>query len=170
MKRPEKKEASGYFWGYIDQVPEMDFLKVLRNSLVSSIAALDALSESRWDYRYDTGKWSIKEAWLHVIDTERIMAYRALRIARNDKTPLVGFEQDDYVPYSDAENRSPASILREFEAVRIATLRQFEYYDEEVLNRLGTASNSPFSVRALGFIIAGHERHHMKIINERYLS
>ena len=170
MKRPEQHEASGYFWGYIDKVPEMDFQHVLRTSLAESVLTLNELSDSQWDYRYEKGKWSIKEAWLHVIDTERIMAYRALRIARNDKTPLMGFEQDDYVPFSHADKRSPASILEEYSAVRTATLRQFEHYDEEVLDRLGTASNSPFSVRALGFIIAGHERHHMKIIKERYLS
>ena len=169
MKRPEKHEASGYFWGYIDKVPEEDFVEVLRNTLTQSIATLDALTEDQWLYRYEPGKWSVKEACLHVIDTERIMSYRALRIARNDKTPLMGFEQNDYVPFSNADKRSAASILREYEAVRMATLRQFEHYDEEVLNRLGTASNSPFSVRALGFIIAGHERHHMKIIKERYV-
>ncbi len=168
-KRPGEKESNEYFRKYIQLVPNDNFLEMLENSTIQTTAFLKTLDDAQWNYRYADGKWSVKEVWLHVIDTERVMAYRALRFARNDKTPLPGFEQDDYTPFTDAENRSPESILREFNAVRNATLELFRNFNNEMLDRLGTANGSPFTPRALGFVIAGHEIHHLNIIKERYL-
>jgi hypothetical protein len=169
LKKPETNESASYFKRYIDQVDGGDFLKTLEEALPKTVAFLNSLDAEKWNYRYADRKWSVKEVLLHVIDTERIMAYRALRIARNDKTPLTGFEQDDYIPFVDAENRSPTSLIEEYKAVRKASIEMFRYFNDEMLNRIGTASGNPFSVRALGFIIAGHEAHHLKIVKERYL-
>ncbi len=168
LKRPEEKESNVYYKKYIDQVHSDNFLNVLENTKPDTLAFLNALEESKWNFRYAEDKWSIKEVMMHIIDTERIMAYRALRIARNDKTPLPGFEQDDYIPFTNAQNRTPASIIDEYLAVRRATTEMFRYFDDEMLNRMGTASGNPFTPRALGFIIAGHEAHHLRIVKERY--
>jgi DinB superfamily len=169
LKRPEAKESNSYFKKYVDQVDGDDFLNVLEETLPKTVAFLRSIPTTKWDFRYADGKWSVKEVLLHIIDTERIMAYRALRIARNDKTPLSGFEQDDYIPFVDAENRSPESLLEEYKAVRKASIELFRYFNNEMLNRIGTASGNAFSVRALGFVIAGHEAHHLKILKEKYI-
>lgn len=169
LKRPGEKESNEYFRKYIQQVPQDDFLETLEKAASETTAFLKTLNDAQWNYRYAEGKWSVKEVWLHVIDTERVMAYRALRFARNDKTTLPGFEQDDYTPFTNAENRSPESILKEFNAVRNATLELFRNFNDEMLDRLGTANGSPFTPRALGFVIAGHEIHHLNIIKEIYL-
>ena len=169
LKRPETKESNTYYHKYIGQVASDDFLKELEKAITETVAFLSALDTAQWNYRYAPGKWSIKEVMLHVLDTERIMAYRALRIARNDKTPLPGFEQDDYIPYADAENRSPQSIIEEYKALRRSTIEMFRHFNDEMLGRLGTASGNPFTPRALGFVIAGHEIHHLNIVKERYL-
>ena len=169
LKKPEAKESADYYKKYIGLVDGNDFVRVLEMLMPKTAAFLNALDAAKWNYRYAEGKWSIKEVMLHVLDTERIMAYRALCIARNDKTPLPGFEQDDYIPFMDTENRSPKSIIEEYMAVRKATIEMFRYFNDDMLNRIGTASGNPCTPRALGYIIAGHELHHMSIIRERYL-
>ncbi len=169
LKRPADKESHDYFKLYINQVPGDDFVQTLKNSLVSTYTLLKSLDASTWDFRYDEGKWTIKEVMIHIMDTERIFAYRALRISRNDMTPLPGFEQDDYAPHYDANNRSIKSILKEFKAVRKATIAMFRNFNDEMFERIGTASDHPVSARALGYMIAGHEIHHIRIIRERYL-
>ncbi len=169
MRRPTSGEASDFYFRYINQVQEEYFLQALMDNAENTPIFLNQLSLSQWHHQYASGKWTIKEVILHVIDSERIFAYRALRIARGDQTPLPGFEQDDYVPLSNANERSPESIINEYKAVRNATLAMFKNFDEEMLNRIGTASDSPVSVLALGFIIAGHEQHHLNILKERYL-
>lgn len=121
------------------------------------------------NYRYAEGKWTPKDILLHLVDAERIFAYRALRIARNDKTALPGFEENDYVIEAKAEERSMSSLLEEYSEVRKATISLFLNFGEEVLKRLGEASNCSVSVRAIGYIILGHEKHHVDVIFERYL-
>ncbi len=169
LKRPEAHESNDYFKRYINQVESDDALKVLHDLKSDTLTFLKNLTAEKWNYRYAEGKWSIKEVFLHLIDTERIFAYRALRVSRNDKTPLPGFEQDDYLPYNYPEQRSPESIIEEYAAVRDATITLFKSLNDEALGFLGTASNGPISPRAILFITAGHEIHHMKIIEERYL-
>lgn len=169
LKRPEPKESNDYYKKYIEQVDGDNYLSALKMLLPKTVAFLNSLDDAKWNYRYAAGKWSIKEVMMHILDTERIMACRALRIARNDKTPMPGFEQDDYIPFTDAENRSPTSIIEEYKAVRAATIAMFQYFNDDMLSRVGTASGNPFTPRALGYIIAGHELHHLQIVRQRYL-
>lgn len=121
------------------------------------------------DYRYEPHKWSVKDILLHLIDSERIFAYRALRIGRNDRTPLPGFEENDYAISANATNRSLNSLLEEYISVRNATIMLFNSFDQNQLISIGEASGKEISVRALGYIILGHEMHHINIIKERYL-
>ena len=169
-KKPTKKEYAAYYANYINQIVGDDILKILAQHTAKSIAFMNDIVEEKWDFRYAANKWSIKELYIHIIDTERIMTYRALRIARNDKTPLAGYEQDDYIPFSAAEQRSKASIIAEYEAVRQATITLFQNFTPEMWKRIGTASGWSISVLALAYIIVGHEKHHIKILKERYLS
>ena len=168
-RKPFPRESSEYFRLYIDQVDTDDFLEALNNQLIASEKFYDALPDDKWNHTYGEGKWTIKEVLIHLMDTERILAYRALRVARNDKTPLPGFEQDDYIPFQNTEHRSVESLLKEYRYLRLSTIEFFKSLNEEACNRIGTASDNPISPRALGFIIAGHELHHQHIIRERYL-
>ena len=129
-----------------------------------------SIPESTGDLAYDKGKWTIKEVIQHLIDSERIFSYRALRFARMDKTDLPGFEQNDYVPASKASNRSLASLMNEFKSVRNATIDLFKSLNNEMLKSIGTANGFPFSAEAVGYITAGHCFHHADIIRERYLN
>ena len=121
------------------------------------------------EYRYAEGKWTPKDILLHLIDAERIFTYRALRISRSDQTPLPGFEENDYVPNAQANARTMENLLEEFVAVRRATIFLFKNLNQEQLTRVGVASNHSVSVRAIGYIILGHENHHLSVIKERYL-
>jgi len=168
MRNLEPTEYHEYYKPYIDLVQEVNFLNTLKVNLEKTTAWLQQLTDEQWNYRYEAGKWSVKEVWLHLLDAERVFAYRALRIARGDQTPLAGFDQNVYVPNSKAANRSGASIIAEYRAVRTATITLFENLDEEMLNQVGTASDSPVSALALGYIITGHELHHSNILRERY--
>jgi hypothetical protein len=169
ITRPEQTEYAPFFQRYTSRIAEDDVFPVLERAFSDNLAFFAAIPEERWSFRYAPGKWSLKESIIHMIDTERIFAYRALRIARNDKTPLPGFEQDDYVPFYNAAHRSPASIISEYKAVRTATLELFKYLTEEDLMRTGISSGMPISVRALAYLIAGHERHHILLTKEKYL-
>ena len=169
-RRPAAGEFADYYNTYVSKVPGDDFFQTLKDLQVSTGNLLNQLTAEQWDHRYQVDKWSIKEVLIHLLDAERVFAYRALRISRNDSTPLPGFEQNAYVPFYNAANRSAESIIKEYQAVRNATLTFFETLSNEDLNRIGTASGFPVSVLGLGYIIAGHELHHMQIIKERYLS
>lgn len=169
ITRPSESEYAPYFRRYTSKIGESDAFPVLEGAFKENMAFFESIPDDHWEHRYAPGKWSLKESIIHMIDTERIFAYRALRIARNDQTPLPGFEQDDYVPHYNAEQRSPASIISEYKAVRTATLELFRYLREEDLSRTGTASSMPISVRALAYLIAGHERHHIMLAKEKYL-
>ncbi|MEZ4793626.1 MAG: DinB family protein [Gelidibacter sp.] len=162
-------EYNPYYKTYLNQTKNLDLKTGLPSNHEQVLAFLKAIPKEKQEYRYAEGKWTIKEVLLHIIDTERIFAYRALRIARQDQTPLQGFDQDDYVAPSKANRRSFESLLNEYKAVRQATIALFDSFDDEMLVAIGTASNSPISVRALGFIIMGHENHHCEVVRERYL-
>lgn len=167
-RRPSINEHLPYAKNYIDKVSGTDFLKVLQKSLIRNLTILQTLSDAQWNHSYAEGKWTVKEVLIHIMDTERIFAYRALRVARNDTTPLQGFEQDDYIPHSEATNRSSASIIEEYELLRRSTLVMFKNMSTTMLDRVGTASGGPCTPLALGFMIAGHEIHHWEILSERY--
>ena len=130
---------------------------------------IDKLDSSFLERSYGPDKWTIAEVLVHLIDTERIFQYRALRFARNDKTALAGFDQDAFVPESDAAAKSKNELWSEFKAVRIASLALFASFNEEKLLRIGTASNAPMSVRALGLMISAHQVHHERLLAEHYL-
>jgi len=166
--RPKKNEYNPYYETYIGLVPTENILEHLEITKLATGAYLQSIPADKWDFRYAEGKWSLKESWIHVLDTERIFAYRALRISRGDATPLSGFDQNEYVPFYNANHRTAASIIEEYEAVRMATISLLKNIDNAALRRLGTASDSPISVRALAYMIAGHELHHLNLTRERY--
>jgi len=154
---------------YIELVAAQDLTDAMEYGSTQTIKLVNSIPPSKYDHSYAPGKWTVKETLLHIIDTERIFAYRALRFARGDSTELPGFEQDDYVPMSKGHQRSFSAIIKEYKSVRQATISLYKSFDEEMLVRIGTASGNPFSVRALGYLIAGHEIHHRQILKERYL-
>ena len=170
IAKPLTGEFPAYASMYIDLIPnDGKLLQHLEENSVRTKKLIESLPEEKLHYRYEIGKWTIKELLVHIIDDERIYAYRALRFARNDKTELPGFEQEDYAANSDANNRSIQSIIREYETVRNATISLFENFTDDMLMRTGVANGNKVTVRALGYHIAGHEMHHMNILRERYL-
>ena len=167
--RPDSNEYAPYYGKYIALVPEGNILTTLEKQGPDTLVLL-APREADGDFRYAPGKWSVKEALGHVIDTERVFSYRALRIARNDKTPLAGFEQDDYVKYGPFAQTSLAALLEEFTSVRKASVALFRGLDETAWTRRGIASNNEVTVRALAYMIAGHELHHRGIFQQKYFA
>ena len=169
IARPQSTEYAPYYAGYIAQVPEGDLVDLLRSQHRETQALLRSISEDRAAHRYAPGKWSIKEVVGHMADVERIMTYRALRIARGDTTPLPGFDENAYVPAANFGARSLASLAHELEQVRNATIAFLETLEPDAAARRGSANNLEVTARALAYIIAGHERHHVRILTERYL-
>ena len=157
-----------WYRGYVDSLKNRNYLDVLREHYESVPSMLLALPDEKWNYAYAPAKWTVAELMMHLADSERIFAYRALRFARNDKTELPGFDENEYVPTIHAARRTGVSIIEEYKAVRNATIVMFEYFDEEMLQRTGIANGNEFSVKLLGAIIAGHETHHLKMLKERY--
>jgi uncharacterized damage-inducible protein DinB len=166
---PEASEYAPYYSRYISLVKGDDIVAALRQQLPQTKALLSSLNDQQGDFRYAPEKWSVKQVLGHLIDSERIFAYRALRIARADQIPMEGFEQDDYARSGDFENRSIPDLLEEFETVRAATVTLFRNLDVAAWNRRGVANNNEITVRAAAYIIAGHELHHRGILNEKYL-
>ncbi len=168
---PAPSEYAPFYQKYVDLVPAgQNPLAQLRAQPAALKTLLAPLTDQQYQFRYAPGKWSISEALVHMMDTERIFSYRALRIGRGDTTPLVGFDQDRYVPESGADARAVASIWAEYAAVRAATLCLFESFGPATYLKQGVASGGPISVRALVWIIVGHEAHHMALFRERYLA
>jgi hypothetical protein len=169
MQRPAVDEYAAYYGKYVDQVIGNDVVSALRAQIGETAATLRGVSDSDSLKRYAEGKWSLREVVGHMVDTERVFAYRALRIARGDQTPLPGFDQDPYIVAAGFDRRDWNGLIDEFEVVRRSTVMLLDGLDAEAFARRGTASNNPVTVRALAFVIAGHELHHMKIVRERYL-
>jgi hypothetical protein len=165
----QPNEYASYYEPYIKQAGNSSLLIALKESSQALNALFDTISDVKMNYRYAEDKWTIKEMLLHIIDTERVFAYRALRFARQDKTNLPGFEHNDYVTVSNANNRSKASLLNEYNTQRDSTIALFSNFNNEMLGFIGNASGNPMSVRAFGFVAAGHQEHHCNILRERYL-
>jgi hypothetical protein len=168
MKRPEANEYADYYAKYISQVQGTDLLRILESERLQMLQLFAGRTERDGSIRYAPGKWSVKEILGHISDTERIFAYRALRIARGDRTPLPGFEQDDFVRNSGFAARPLADLADEFAAVRSASIALFRSFDEQAWSQRGVASQKEVTARALGFITAGHQIHHRMILEERY--
>jgi len=162
-------EYAPYYATYISKVEEADLVEELEISVHEFIKFVQNIPLDKYDYSYAEGKWTIKDIIQHLMDSERIFAYRALRIARNDKTPLASFEENEYAAIAGANQRSIRDLLTELSIVRQSTIALFKTFSEDVLKRIGVASGYDVSVRALGVIIIGHQKHHQRIFMERYL-
>ena len=164
-----KDEYNPYYQQYILKSGNATILEGLKANGDKTISFLETIPQDKLEYQYEEGKWTIKEIIQHLIDTERIFTFRALCIAREDKTLFPGFDQDEYVVTSKANHRLISDLLQEYKALRLASINLFESFSQEMLRCVGIASNSNLTPRAVAFIIIGHENHHCEIIKERYL-
>lgn len=162
-------EFDEYTSQYIRKVPIKPLLELLASSKMNVVSLLEAIPKEKEEFKYAPDKWTIKEVVQHVIDTERVFSYRALRFSRRDSVALPGFDVDDYVLASNANARSMADLIEEYQSVRACTQMQFASLAEGAMTHIGSASGSQISVRAIGFKLVGHEMHHCEVINERYL-
>ena len=170
IQRPEASEYNEYYEKYVSLIDDADLLGTLEDQIRETRDLFAGFPEERGTHAYDVAKWTVKEVISHVLDGERIFGYRLLRIARGDQTPMEGFEQDGYIENSHANERSFSDLLCEFAETRAANLRLMRSMDDADWQRSGTASGYPVSARALAFIMAGHVRHHLNIIQECYLA
>lgn len=171
MEFPKKGEYADYYSVYINQIPDSDnIISVLEQGKEKMQSFIKSIPEEKGIYAYAPDKWSVKEVLGHIADVERVMAYRAMCIARGEKKSLPGFEQDDYVAAADFNSRSLSGLAEELLHLRDSNLSLFRSLSDQSLMRWGTASNHDVTVRAFMFIIAGHEIHHMNILKKRYLS
>lgn len=170
IERPAADEHAPYYEKYVSKVPDGDLLALLREQVMDTTALLRDVPPERADYAYAPGKWSIKEVVGHIVDTERVMTYRALRISRGDATPLASFDENTFVANSNFSRRTLPDLLEELQVVRAATVHLAKNLDATMLARRGTAGGNPVTVRALLYIVAGHEQHHAQLLRERYLS
>lgn len=169
MNRPDRSEYDPYYQKYVDLVPEHEVIAALEKQPDELGRLVAGVPEDRGTFAYADGKWTIKEVLSHLIDGERMFAYRVFRIARGDKTPIEGFEQDGYIENSHANRRSFAELLGEFTRLREANVTFFKNLEDGDWVRTGTANEKEISVRALAWIMAGHIRHHIGILGSRYL-
>ncbi len=167
--RPEATEMAPYYQKYVDRCAGDDVMGALLDSLKKCRELFARIPADKGDHRYAPEKWSIKDVLQHMIDTERVFSYRAMRIARNDATPLPGFDEDEYARIANATARPLDDLYMETEIIRGGTILLLQSLEDNMLLRQGTASNNPVSVRALGWITAGHMLHHIGVIEERYL-
>jgi hypothetical protein len=165
---PGADEYDPYYAGYIARMANGDVIEALVRQIDEAAATLSRVKPADEGYRYAPGKWTVREVVGHLADTERIMSYRLLRIARADPTPLPGFDENAYVAAAGADSRRLSDLVAEFRSVRTATLSLIRGLDAETLGRRGMANGKPVSARALVHIIGGHERHHMAVLGERY--
>lgn len=169
IPRPSPDEYAPYYGAYVDLLPDVDVLQLLAEQKEETLALLRGLGDEQAGFAYAAGKWSIKEVIGHIIDTERVFAYRGLCFARGDNTPLPGFEQDDYVLGGDFNARSRDNLAAEFEHLRMSNIYLFSTWSAAVQARRGVANNKSVTARAIPWILAGHERHHLNVLRERYL-
>jgi uncharacterized damage-inducible protein DinB len=165
----KENEYSVFNATYIKAAGEVELVEELEICLHDFIRFVQNLPMDKFDYRYAEGKWTIKEIIQHIIDTERIFAYRALRISRNDSTPLPGFDENYFAQNTNGNSRSIQDLLMELSAVRHSSLLLFKSFSEEQLLREGIASDHPITVRAIGFMLIGHQKQHQKVFEERYM-
>ena len=170
MPRPDLSSTPEYYHRYINQVEGNNLMDAMKKQTPSFIRFLNNIPPAKRNYRYAKGKWTIKEVVQHIMDTERVFAYRGLCFARKDKTPLPSFDENLYGDNAKATKRDWATMMAEFKAVRSSSELLFGSFNKAQLDTKGIASNNPFSVLAIGFILVGHVNHHIKVIKERYLT
>jgi hypothetical protein len=170
MSRPQPAEYDEYYQKYVSLVPEEEIIPALGNQIEELRQLFEGFAEERGTFAYADGKWTVKEVLSHVIDGERMFAYRCFRIARGDKTPIEGFEQDGYIENSHANRRPIAELIEEFTLLRKANVMFFRNLESDDWTRTGTANNVEISVRSLAWIMVGHVRHHAAILEGRYLA
>lgn len=170
LSRPSQSEFAPYYGTYVNAMPDGDVVAALAAQGEETFALLSGLSEEAGSFRYAPEKWSIRDLVQHLCDSERVFTYRALRFARGDQTPLPGFDEKPYAEAAHADGRALGEIATEFRDIRRTTLALVRSFDDEMLGRRGVASGNLMSVRALVWVIAGHERHHLRVLRERYLS
>ena len=168
FERPAAGTFGDFYRGYVDLVPDGDLRRLLPVIFDANYRAMRTITPEQERHRYAPGKWSIREMVGHMADTERVMSYRALRVARGDTTPLPGFDENLFVSVARYDDLPLDQVLGELMAVHAATILLFENLADEAWDRMGAASGAPISVRALAYIIAGHELHHMNVLRERY--
>lgn len=167
----QESEFNFFYATYLNTLNnEEELLPALAKGRDWFVSFVQKLTKEQLAFSYESNKWTIAEVLVHIIDTERIFQYRAFRISRNDKTPLPGFEQDDYVVGADCKNRTKEDIIEEYLSVRDASIELFKRMTGEQLKRFGTASGMPWSVGAIGLVISGHQKHHQNILMERYFN
>ncbi|MES1219693.1 MAG: DinB family protein [Bacteroidota bacterium] len=169
MARPDLSLVPAFYHNYINQVLGDDLTKAFKKESPSLFEFIETIPIEKYDYRYAEGKWTLRELLQHMIDAERVFAYRALRFARKDLTPLPGFDENKYAANSKADKRSWEDLTDEFKVVRKSSEYLFSAFDEDQLNATGISNNNSIPVLALGYIIIGHPIHHMNIITQRYL-
>lgn len=166
--RPTPDEFAPFYSTYVSKVFGDNILELLQDEHQKIVTFLEGVPEPKWDYRYAEGKWSVKEMLAHLNDSERVFAYRALRIARNDQTAMPGFDQDEWMAALSVDHLSPADLITDYKSIRTASMSLFNSFTDEMWMRRGTASGYTFSACALAYIVAGHEQHHFQILKERY--
>lgn len=169
-ERPAPEEYHPFYQGYVALVPEGDLLDALAHQSADMVSLLERVSEERAGQSYEPGKWTFKELVGHVIDGERVFAYRAMCLARGESQPLPGMDQDTYVQHANFNARTLADLVAEFEHVRASTLHLIRGFDASAWSRRGVVNDNEITVRALAHIIAGHTAHHLKVLRERYLA
>jgi hypothetical protein len=169
IARPKADEYTANYATYIDRIKTDDLAETLKKGLEALVEFVQAIPAEKLDYRYQEGKWTTKEILVHLMDAERIFAYRALCFSRHDQTLLPGFDENEYVPWSNAAERTLESIMGEYTALRRSTIEFYKNISGDMSQRWGIACGRQISVRALGYAIAGHELHHMDVIREKYL-
>ena len=169
MNKPDSTEYAPYYEKYVSLVPDGQIVVTLGKQIETTLGLLGGLSETQGGLRYAPGKWSVKEVVGHLIDAERIFVHRAFRFARNDQTPLSSFDENSYVDNANFDSRKLADLAEEFACVRKSSLFLFNNLDGDLWLRRGIASDNEVSVRALAYITAGHELHHVGILRSRYL-
>jgi len=169
VKDLAKGDYHSFYEPYVQALGNVELLEMLERQYNNFPQFLNSIPEEKLSHSYADNKWTVAEVLVHIMDTERVFQYRALRIGRGDITPLPSFDQDTYVPHSNASGRSLKSIVDEYKCIRMSSLTLFKSFPEKVLHRKGTASNAIVSVGALGFLICGHQKHHKGVLKERYL-
>ena len=169
IEKPSYNIESDYFANYVQKAKGTDLLPALEVNLKETIRLYESLVGGKESFQYAEGKWTVKQVLQHIIDTERIFTYRALRIARADKTPLPGYEENDYAAHDNTKNRSLTDLIQEFKQVRMSSITLFASFALGNLDREGLASNVTFTPRIIGWLLCGHAAHHNNVIQERYI-